>query len=63
MTDTTPLDDMIVCPTCDLVYSAPRVALREKAVCLRCGTVLVAPRRKAGGGGRLSAFPEATRRR
>ena len=22
--------------------------MREKAVCLRCGTVLVAPRRKAG---------------
>jgi len=48
MTDTTHLDDLIVCPTCDLVYSAPRVGLREKAVCLRCGTVLVAPRRKAG---------------
>ena len=44
MTDTgTPLDDLIVCPTCDLVYSAPRIASREKAVCLRCGTVLVAP--------------------
>lgn len=48
MTDTTPLDDLIVCPTCDLVYRAPQIALREKAVCQRCGTVLVAPRRKAG---------------
>lgn len=46
--DSLPLDDMIVCPTCDLVYRAPRIAPREKAVCLRCGTVLVAPRRQAG---------------
>ncbi|MEI4233289.1 paraquat-inducible protein A [Roseovarius sp. D22-M7] len=48
MTEAMPLDDMIVCPTCDLVYSAPRIASREKAVCQRCGTTLVAPRRKAG---------------
>lgn len=48
MRHTTDLDTLIVCPTCDLVYRAPRVASREKAVCVRCGTVLVAPRRKAG---------------
>jgi len=48
MTDSPPLDEMIVCPTCDLVYRAPRIESRKKAVCQRCGTVLVAPRRKAG---------------
>ena len=41
------LDDLIVCPTCDLVYRAPAVA-RERAYCARCHTVLIAPRRKAG---------------
>jgi paraquat-inducible protein A len=48
MTDMPPLDDLIVCPTCDLVYRAPRIVSHERAVCMRCGTVLVAPRRKAG---------------
>ena len=42
------LDDLIVCPACDLVYRAPAVAPRERAVCARCHTVLIAPRRKAG---------------
>ena len=42
MTDTPHLDDLIVCPTCDLVYRAPAVAARERAYCVRCHTVLIA---------------------
>jgi paraquat-inducible protein A len=42
------LDGMIVCPSCDLVSRAPKVAARERAYCARCHTVLIAPRRKAG---------------
>nr|WP_045686322.1 paraquat-inducible protein A [Roseovarius sp. BRH_c41] len=39
---------LIACPECDLVYTAPQVAMRQRAVCARCHTVLIAPRRKAG---------------
>ncbi|RKF15459.1 paraquat-inducible protein A [Roseovarius spongiae] len=42
------LGDLIVCPSCDLVYTVPDVGPRERAVCLRCRRVLIAPRRKAG---------------
>ncbi|WP_297768212.1 paraquat-inducible protein A [uncultured Roseovarius sp.] len=42
------LGRLIACPECDLVYSAPPVAVRQKAECARCHTVLIAPRRKAG---------------
>src|SRR6056297_1702810 len=42
------LDNLIVCPTCDLVYRAPAVAAQDRAICARCHTVLIAPRRKAG---------------
>lgn len=43
-----PLTGLIACPECDLVYRVPQVATRERAVCARCHTVLIAPRRKAG---------------
>lgn len=38
----------IACPSCDLVYTAPEIAPSERAICERCHTVLIAPRRKAG---------------
>jgi len=43
-----PLDVLIACPHCDLVYSRPDVANNERAYCGRCHSVLIAPRRKAG---------------
>ena len=46
--DNDDLADLISCPACDLVYTAPKVAMRQRAVCVRCHTVLIAPRRKAG---------------
>ncbi len=42
------LDALIACPTCDLVYTVPRLSPQDRAVCARCHTVLIAPRRKAG---------------
>jgi paraquat-inducible protein A len=42
------LAGLICCPTCDLVYTAPKVAMRQRAICTRCHRVLIAPRRKAG---------------
>lgn len=43
-----PLTDLIVCPQCDAVYHLKEPAAGEQAVCQRCHTVLIAPRRKAG---------------
>lgn len=43
-----PRSDLIVCPTCDAVYGLERPAPGQKAVCQRCGRVLITPRRKAG---------------
>ena len=43
-----PLDMLIACPHCDLVYSVPPVAKDERAYCQRCHSVLIAPRNKAG---------------
>ncbi|MEO3416955.1 paraquat-inducible protein A [Roseovarius sp. CAU 1744] len=43
-----PLDEMIVCPQCDATYQLQRPKHGERATCLRCGTVLITPRRKAG---------------
>ncbi|SEK71150.1 paraquat-inducible protein A [Roseovarius nanhaiticus] len=43
-----PLDALIACPHCDLVYSVPPVKQDERAYCGRCHSVLIAPRRKAG---------------
>jgi len=43
-----PLDEMIVCPQCDAAYRLARPGAGERAVCQRCGTALITPRRKAG---------------
>lgn len=43
-----PLTELIVCPTCDAVYHLHVPEVGEKAVCQRCHTVLIAPRRQAG---------------
>ena len=43
-----PLTDLIVCPQCDAAYHLQVPEVGEKAVCQRCNTVLIAPRRKAG---------------
>lgn len=44
----TSLDDLIVCPTCDAAFRLARPTHGERAVCQRCHTVLIAPRRNAG---------------
>ena len=48
MSTTPPLKDLIVCPNCDAVYSTQQPDFGERAVCQRCHTVLIAPRRRAG---------------
>ncbi|MEE4187710.1 MAG: paraquat-inducible protein A [Roseobacter sp.] len=51
MTDPTskqPRLDLIVCPNCDAVYALQKPKHGERAICERCDTVLIAPRRKAG---------------
>ncbi len=45
---TTPLDNLIACPQCDALYRAAAPAHGQRAVCSRCHTVLIAPKRKAG---------------
>lgn len=42
------LDELIGCPHCDALYRVRMPASGERAVCARCHTVLIAPRRKAG---------------
>ncbi|MGJ8627113.1 MAG: paraquat-inducible protein A [Sulfitobacter sp.] len=42
------LEDLIVCPQCDAVYKLKKPKHGERAVCQRCHTVLIAPRRNAG---------------
>lgn len=42
-----PLDDMIACPRCDALYRVEVPGDGERAVCRRCHTVLIAPRRGA----------------
>lgn len=44
----TPLEDLIACPQCDALYRAAAPAAGQRAVCQRCGTVLITPRRRAG---------------
>lgn len=39
---------LIACPTCDALYRAMPPGPGQRAVCSRCHTVLIAPRRKAG---------------
>lgn len=41
------LAGLIACPRCDAVYRAVQPAPRDRAVCARCHTVLIAPRRQA----------------
>lgn len=49
MTDASlPLEDLIACPQCDALYHARPPKAGERAVCHRCHTVLIAPRRGAG---------------
>lgn len=43
-----PLEELIVCPVCDATYQLQRPKPGERAVCVRCHKVLIAPRRKAG---------------
>ena len=43
-----PLEHLIVCPRCDAAYKLKRPVAGERAVCQRCGMVLIAPRRNAG---------------
>lgn len=43
-----PLEKMIVCPHCDAAFELRRPGMGERAVCQRCGTILITPRRKAG---------------
>lgn len=42
------LDDLIVCPQCDAVYTFEKPNAGERAVCQRCHKVLIAPRKNAG---------------
>ncbi|MCY4336372.1 MAG: paraquat-inducible protein A [Litoreibacter sp.] len=44
----TPRDDPIVCPHCDAVYTLKRPSAGQRAVCARCHTPLITPRKKAG---------------
>jgi len=41
-------DDLIACPGCDALYRARMPENGQRAICSRCHTVLVAPRRRAG---------------
>ena len=43
-----PLDDLIVCPSCDAVYQFQKPKNGERAVCQCCHRVLIAPRLNAG---------------
>jgi len=41
------LERLRACPHCDALYQIAEVAPRERAVCTRCGAVLIAPRARA----------------
>ncbi|MFZ5961395.1 paraquat-inducible protein A [Thalassococcus sp. BH17M4-6] len=43
-----PLDALMACPHCDTLYRARTPGVGRRAVCARCHTVLIAPKRKAG---------------
>ena len=43
-----PLAELIVCPQCDAAYHLKVPSHGERAICQRCGKVLIAPRRNAG---------------
>lgn len=42
-----PLAELRACPHCDALHRLPQVQPRERAVCDRCGSVLIAPRADA----------------
>jgi len=42
------LDDLIACPNCDALYTVATPPQGGRAVCGRCHTVLISPRKKAG---------------
>jgi len=42
------LGDLMACPNCDQLYTARMPAVGQRAVCGRCHTILIAPKRKAG---------------
>jgi len=44
---TVPLTELRACPHCDALHRMPQVNMRERAVCERCGSVLIAPRADA----------------
>lgn len=44
----TPDADLIACPSCDAIYHEKVPPKGGRAVCARCGTVLIRPRHKAG---------------
>ncbi len=46
--DIHPRLDLIICPSCDAAFKLEKPAHGERAVCRRCETVLITPRRKAG---------------
>lgn len=41
------LDDLVACPVCDTLHRMPEIAPGQRARCLRCHTVLMAPRESA----------------
>jgi|TARA_B110000879_G_scaffold35838_1_gene49494 paraquat-inducible protein A len=43
-----PLEGLIICPVCDATYQLQRPKNGERAVCVRCHKVLIAPRTNAG---------------
>lgn len=43
-----PRMDLIVCPSCDAAYKLDSLRPGQRAICQRCDTVLISPRRKAG---------------
>lgn len=43
-----PRTDLIVCPHCDATFALRKPGHGERAVCQRCQSVLITPRRKAG---------------
>lgn len=43
-----PLQSLMACPNCDALYKERSPDVGERAVCARCHTVLIAPKRKAG---------------
>ncbi|RVV98893.1 paraquat-inducible protein A [Mesobaculum littorinae] len=44
----TDLDTLIACPNCDALYTVAEPDAHTRAVCTRCHTVLISPRRNAG---------------